>query len=386
LATADVVIYGPGTQHSSLLPSYRILASAIRHSPAPLKVMVSNLAHDNDIQGLDATELIDLVLRNAGDSDNRDRVISHLLYNALGSDGDHQGVEDALTFDPSALDGQGRYLGARIVQGRFANPSDPRIHSGHRVVRAIVDLFEGGGKVEALPSIDIYLDLLDRSLALDNVTDEFLEIDWQAHFEQARLRINNAERVNRQLPDHLSIESTSYNVRDSEVVVLRDWLARGTSEYLVTLTGDGEYHLRDILCALSLLRSGTFGVVLGSRTQSRQQFRASLAAAYGEGTVLHLASLSGAFVASTLFALRCHVILSDPLTGFRIYHRRRLEGAFAQQIQQSRPATVSSVTRAILESGVEVAELPVAYRTFNGFTRPSWRLRRGLRNVMGIAR
>jgi hypothetical protein len=223
-------------------------------------------------------------------------------------------------------------------------------------------------------------------LARDNVIQEFLEIDWQSHYDSARLRMNNVELPDLDLPSHLSVEQSQYADGASEVGVLQDWLAYGTSEYLVTLTGDGEYQLRDVLRATGFLRSGSFGVVLGSRTQSRQQFRNSLNAAYGEGTVLHFASWFGAFVATTLFGLRFRIILSDPLTGFRIYERKRLEDGFAQLARHEHPSTVSEVTRLLIQSGVEIAELPVAYRTFTGFTRPSWRLRRGIRNVVGIVR
>jgi len=33
---------------------------------------------------------------------------------------------------------------------------------------------------------------------------------------------------------------------------------------------------------------------------------------------------------------------------------------------------------------VELAELPVLYRTFSGFTDPNWRVRRGLANLVGL--
>jgi 2-phospho-L-lactate transferase/gluconeogenesis factor (CofD/UPF0052 family) len=57
IVRADVIIYGPGTQHSSLLPSYRVAASAIRKSRALLKVLIINLDRDHDIQGLSATDI-----------------------------------------------------------------------------------------------------------------------------------------------------------------------------------------------------------------------------------------------------------------------------------------------------------------------------------------
>jgi len=40
--------------------------------------------------------------------------------------------------------------------------------------------------------------------------------------------------------------------------------------------------------------------------------------------------------------------------------------------------------RQLIRQGVEVAELPVLYRTFSGFTDPNWRMRRGLRNLTAL--
>ena len=43
-----------------------------------------------------------------------------------------------------------------------------------------------------------------------------------------------------------------------------------------------------------------------------------------------------------------------------------------------------SIVRQLIQSGVEVAELPVLYRTFSGFTDPNWRVRRGLSNLASL--
>src|SRR5262249_23199349 len=57
--SADVIIYGPGTQHSSLFPSYltRGVAEAIVGNQAADKIFISNIRRDFDIQEEDAGEL-----------------------------------------------------------------------------------------------------------------------------------------------------------------------------------------------------------------------------------------------------------------------------------------------------------------------------------------
>jgi 2-phospho-L-lactate transferase/gluconeogenesis factor (CofD/UPF0052 family) len=61
IANADVIIYWPGTQHSSLFPSYLTdgLAEAVADSRAGRKVLVMNAWKDNDIHNESAYSLVD---------------------------------------------------------------------------------------------------------------------------------------------------------------------------------------------------------------------------------------------------------------------------------------------------------------------------------------
>lgn len=60
LREADVIVYGPGTQHSSLLPSYMVMgvAEAILASSA-LKVYIANAARDHDTPSETVQDLMD---------------------------------------------------------------------------------------------------------------------------------------------------------------------------------------------------------------------------------------------------------------------------------------------------------------------------------------
>jgi hypothetical protein len=88
---------------------------------------------------------------------------------------------------------------------------------------------------------------------------------------------------------------------------------------------------------------------------------------------------AAAFFLSMLFYLRSGVIFSDPLTGLRVLRRASL--ANLEQIAGDAPL---GIVRQLIRQGVEVAELPVLYRTFSGFTDPNWRVRRGLRNLAAL--
>ncbi len=373
LLKADLVIYGPGTQFSSLLPSYRIARDAIRRSSASARIFVANLEHDHDIQTLSILDLAEKVLEMAGDPGNENRTITHIFCNR---DGRQSGIPLGLAGSPDS------YKSARIVVDRYANPARPGVHSGYQVVQSAFATLRSETEPRQTRSLDLYVDLLDRSMASDFVLQEFMELPWRDCFDRVRLRINRLARKDWKLPEHLRIEPAQYDGLFSDVEVFHDWLENGDSEFLVTLTGDGEYRLSDLLLGVQVC-NGVFGAVFGSRTQSRRQFRSSLRAAYGEKGILHSISSLGAFVFTAVFGLRFRVILSDPLTGFRMYQRGKLNEGFRAAMRSSRPRTTAGITRLMVANRVEIAEIPVTYRTFDNFTKPAWRLWRGILNLLG---
>jgi hypothetical protein len=146
------------------------------------------------------------------------------------------------------------------------------------------------------------------------------------------------------------------------------------------MTGDGAYRFADVQAILHLLeRQQSLGGVFGSRTQSRRQFITSVRAAYGENRLLYGLGKMAAFLLSMLFYMRTGVIVSDPLTGLRVFRRDAL--ARLPAVAGDAPL---AIVRQLIAKGVEVAELPVLYRTFSGFTDPNWRIRRGLRNLAAL--
>jgi hypothetical protein len=71
------------------------------------------------------------------------------------------------------------------------------------------------------------------------------------------------------------------------------------------------------------------------------------------------------------------------LTGFRVYQRDALKGIVRSQ-GNSRPRSASYLTGLLLANNIEIAEIPVFYRTYRGFTSVRWRIKRGLRHVFSL--
>jgi len=348
LAGADIILYGPGTQHSSLFPSYRIARAALAASPAPVKVLVMNLESDYDIQNLSAGDIAERALAYGAP-------LTHILLQ-----------EDA-ALPQGSLDGD-TWDGAPVLRRQVSTSVRPHVHNGSAVAECVLGLL-----AQRKPArVEIFADILGRSIASEELVEEFLETDWGE--ASARLTLNRVAA--QQAPIAVSNLPGLF----PEITYFRTWLESGTGDYLVLMTGDGAYRFADVQAILHLLeRQQSLGGVFGSRTQSRRQFITSIRAAYGENRLLYGLGKMAAFLLSMLFYMRSGVIFSDPLTGLRVFRRDAL--ARLPAVAGDAPL---AIVRQLIAKGVEVAELPVLYRTFSGFTDPNWRIRRGLRNLAAL--
>ena len=380
IENSDIILYGPGTQHSSLFPSYMTkgLREVISSSKAKIKAFIININKDNDISAYTAEDLIDAALYYFNDNDN-EYLITHALFNKE-SNFRRDGVKLRVNHEPT---GSFNYKKMEVVVGDYDHPIYPGIHSGTKTIKAVLDLYERKRRV-SVNELDIYVDLNERSLAVRLMIEEFLELDWIKYFKIVRLYINNVELPKLELPHYVEIHETKNQGYFSEVDVFNDWFRDNNSEYLVTITGDGEYRLSDIINSINILTNTKFGAVYGSRNQSRQQFINSIYAAYGESRFVFFLSRLGAISAGILFALRFRILFSDPLTGFRVYNRKILKDRLKTFHEKIKLKTSMALTRHMARNKIEIAEIPVRYKTFVGFTNVKWRLFRGLKNLAGI--
>ncbi|HMH65751.1 MAG TPA: 2-phospho-L-lactate transferase CofD family protein, partial [Rhizomicrobium sp.] len=293
IAAADIILYGPGTQHSSLLPSYRIAQAALAASPAPVKALVMNLDGDHDILGLSASDIADIAMRYGAS-------ITHIVLNDIDSR------------LPVGELGES-WRGAAVVRGNFTTPTRSLVHNGGAVADTVLGLRDE----HTTPAVEIFADILGRSIASDELTEEFLETDWSGL--SVHLTLN---RVASQQPP---VATSDLGGLFPDSAYFQSWLNNGTSDYLVLMTGDGAYRFADVKAIIRLLeQQQSLGGVFGSRTQSRRQFITSIQAAYGENRLLYGLGKMAAFFLSMLFYFRTGVIFSDPLTGLRVFRRRQL--------------------------------------------------------------
>lgn len=123
---ADLLVYGPGTPHSSLLPSFLTpgVADAIAAGRARARVFVVNTRADHDVQGLSPVDLVNRTLSYLDDPSNERGLVTHVLCP-----------------EPSAAarnDG-----GLRWIFADLTDPDQPGIHCGRETVEVLLELTRG---------------------------------------------------------------------------------------------------------------------------------------------------------------------------------------------------------------------------------------------------
>ena len=131
LTEADIICYLPGTQNSSLFPSYLVLNKELETAKAKVKVLVLNLTRDLDMGNWSRSEIVTNALKHMGDPENANLSITHVFLN-----------EPAL--DASLLNGEIENicsrLGIRLVKKNFSLSENPAVHSGEALLRNIIEL------------------------------------------------------------------------------------------------------------------------------------------------------------------------------------------------------------------------------------------------------
>ena len=141
ISAADLLVYGPGTHHSSLLPTFLTagLGACVRESRARVKVMVMNVRRDHDALAMDAADLFDSTLHALGDPANTGS-ITHVVHQHRRS-ADAPGV-------PPEIEATGGYRGSRWIAADVEHGVHSGVHDGRRTAALLGSLLAGATRAE----------------------------------------------------------------------------------------------------------------------------------------------------------------------------------------------------------------------------------------------
>ena len=231
ILAADIIIYGPGTQYSSLFPSYMIAEKYIKKSKAK-KILITNLDYDNDILGLKMRELIDLNLKYLNDKKNNSSI-------------DEVYIDNYCTIKNSK---NIHINNAKIYYDSFRNKINPNIHSGRKIYEYLLKQ----NNVEK-NNILIFIDLINLRSFIQDFLDTFFETAWLKHFNKIKLIINIDKKSKFIFPHKSKISILFLDKKNyqNETDIIINWFNKkkgyASYDYLCLLCGDGMATLEKIL-------------------------------------------------------------------------------------------------------------------------------------------
>ena len=314
IGEADLIAYAPGTQHSSLFPSYLTpgLSQAIARNLTAIKLLVTNIQADAEIAGSSAVDIIDravFYLKEKGRlSIATPRLITHCLVN-----------------DPQHAATEAPY----VPLGRLESLEDPRL------VR-IANYEEGiTGRHDAAKILGPFVDaFVARWSATQKVAVVLYDSSTTAKVVQSILEMVRAGI--RDLPVTVTVfhdgpadvdrdfgAECGFPIRRLEGdaaardEALRAALASEGFDYVLLFESSGMYNGEDVAALASHLSLGRLDAVWGSRRLSVRDIHASYRLRYRHRAVLGTISYVGSHLLSLLYLGLYGRYVSDTLSAAR---------------------------------------------------------------------
>jgi 2-phospho-L-lactate transferase/gluconeogenesis factor (CofD/UPF0052 family) len=346
LAAADLIIYAPGTQHSSLFPSYLTpgLSAAVAGNLSAIKLLVTNLQRDAEITDASAVDIIDRALyymREKGRlATPTPCLITHYLMNDPGSESPAAyvplGAVDALE-DP------------RLV--RIGNYEEG-VTGRHDAEKILAPYIASLLRSDREPAVAVYLHDADSP---NKVVQTLLEMmrGGVSELPLSLTVVHSQESI-----DPAFLSSLPFAVRSVPDAQVLDMLRSGGFEYVILFESSGMYRGEDIVSLASQLAFVRLDAIWGSRRLSMKDVDEAFRLRYQHNWPLKMASHFGSHLMSVLYLSLFGQYISDTLSGARAVRARYLNDL---NVHPSHKLANHQLLTALLRDRSEVLEVPVRF-------------------------
>jgi len=350
IAAADLIIYAPGTQHSSLFPSYLTpgLAEAIAANLTALKIKVTNIQEDAEIAGSSAVTIIERAVfyltRKGRENTPTPCLITHYLIN-----------------DPRAADAHSPYVPLGPIDSiedqrlvRIANYEDGATgqHDAMRVLAPFLESIQRRG-VHRRVAV-----LLQDARSANKVAQTLLEMVRGGINKLAvdlHVYYMGAAPLDPSFTNRLPFEVTHLSGGERTF----SGTARGGGfDYVVLFESSGTYRGENIVNVCSQLTSGRLDAVWGSRRLSVKEIEASYRFRYHSNALVGAISYLGSYVLSLSYFALYQRYVSDTLSAVRAV---RAADAFDDEIDLTSPRVNHVLLAKLMRRKAELLEIPVQF-------------------------
>lgn len=350
IAAADLIIYAPGTQHSSLFPSYLTpgLSAVTAANLSAIKLLITNIQSDAEITGSNAVDIIDravFYLKEKGRvAFPTPCLITHYLLNDPGR-------EDAAT--------------PYVPLGPLDSIEDPRlvrignyeegVTGRHDAVRVLAPFLDAILSADRRKRVAV---LLHDAGSTNKVVQTMLEM-VRGGIDRLPLDVTvffaGPEPLDTSFTASLPFSVTRLAGGDSTFAQT----ARGAAfDYVALFESSGMYRGEDLVALASHLAVGRLDAVWGSRRLSVRDIQESYRLRYRKNVILGAISYAGSHALSLAYLFLYGRYISDTLSAVRAV---RAADAFDPAIDLTHKRANHVLLSGLLRRKAEILEMPVQF-------------------------
>lgn len=374
---ADLIVYAPGTQYSSLFPSYLTpeLGRHIAGNLKALKLLITNLQVDAEIAGASAVGLVDRALFYLTEKGRvpvpTPFLITHYLLN------DPQQAEAERPYVPL---GQVETLeDPRLVRIGFYEDGVTGRHDAAKVLTPFVESL-----LAPPPRLRVGVFLYGGNSA-NKLTQSMLEI---ARAAPANADLTLFAPSPRGLSDdefakHLPFPIEFTPTEEEAERRLRAAIAEGRFDYVVLFESSGMYRGDDAAALVRYVEGGRLDAVWGSRRLSVRDIDVSFQQRRSEGPVSRWLSRTGSHLLSAGYLLFYGRYVADTLSGVRAI---RASDAAAVPVPLTHKLVNQYLLSNLMRRRADLLEVPVQFLPLSADRVRRTSVREGLGSLGSIVR
>jgi glycosyltransferase involved in cell wall biosynthesis len=363
IAEADVIIYGPGTQHSSLFPSYMTegVVESISANRYAEKIFVGNIVRDLDIQEDDINDLarkfMRALSRNGAVSVDWRQCVTHFFV---------QHTEDAsfghskyIPFDPSKF-----MFPLETVRVRDWEAHEGR-HSGGFVLDELQQIVQARIDVELQRiqhMVSIVVPVLNEQSTLEDVLKSLVLLDFQPLGMTKEIVVVDGGSIDASCEIARSVRGVRlYQLPQcpGRGAALRLGIEKARGSIVAFFPGDREYLTEDLYSLVRSLAQSRFRAVLGTRAMKVRDLSEQIKSIYADNRSLYLTSKYGGIMLSILTLLLYNRFITDVLTSVKVFDAQLLRSL--QLECEGRDLDTEIIAKLALRHEY-ILELPVEYK------------------------
>lgn len=368
LESADVIVYGPGTQHSSLFPSYitRGVAEAIVRNQTADKIFISNIRRDFDIQEEDAGDLarkfLSALSRKGEVTLEWKDAVTHFFFQnqdrPLQADL-HHGVASYFPFDEATFSFPMHAVKLRDWEGAEGR------HAGGFVLDELQQIVQSRIDIVLEPFrhlISIVVPALNEERTVEETLKRLMALDFQM-FELGKeiifvdggstdLTFDIAQSVR-------NVKTYRLDQAKGRGAALKLGIEKARGDIVVFFPADLEYQEKDIYpVVLSIVRNN-FSAVFGTRAVKCTDLSGRLKNIYGRARGLYLVSKYGGMLLSTATLFLYNRYVTDTLTSIKGFDARLLRSL---NLQSDGMNLDTEIVAKLCRRGHYILEIPVEFK------------------------